>query len=468
MLGTAEVVLDEVAFLLRRLKAVGERAVDSDVSRDERRELQDEAFAIVSEITMIGSRAQVDGKPVFDSANSPRSLCLDENGQPVTADLPTLNGRVLGVERPWGHANKADGQPAQLIHSTGTLPAGLFRIEGSRVYDDHGQDVAKYSHNRVDFGLGVTALFDRSLYYDDAPNAPQRGQLTLNSVVYLRNPASAARALDVIGNATVKVVSHRGSLGKVRAKVEAAIAAVEAQAAEAAPTSAPPLPAAPTQPAPASVPPAPAVPAQEAESSQAPAAAANPSAAPPPPPAAPEPLPPVDSTPEPAAPVPQPAPAPAANPAPAADPAPAAVAPPRPTNPAPLPEPAWSEPAEPEPALPEPALPAETVARTEPALPAEPLEPVVPAQPVLSQPAPQPQAAAPVPPPARRRKAAAQPTQPKQPTEAPAKRASAPTEAAQAAPATRARKPKPPRTPSEPVPESNEPLTTRRVAARWS
>ncbi len=220
LLQTAAAILDEVAFLLRRLRTVAVQATDPEGTGVKGWRLQEQAFGIVAEISEVSRSAQFNGSPLFNGELSRRTVWVGSAGQSVELDLPLLDGPALGIERPWGRANKARSQPAQLISWTGTLPSGTYRIDGHDVFDEGGELVGRYDQRRIDFGNGVTATFDVSLYYRDEPNAAQAGIVSVTSVLSVRNPRAAERAVSVVGEALLEVARRRGAIAAARGQLE--------------------------------------------------------------------------------------------------------------------------------------------------------------------------------------------------------------------------------------------------------
>ncbi|HYO85902.1 MAG TPA: hypothetical protein VES01_05520 [Dermatophilaceae bacterium] len=224
VLAAADTALDEIGFLLRRLRAVAVQAAAVAATGDDPSRQQEHVFVLVSEIAAIGARARFNGVRLFDGGLADRIVWVGAAGQPVRVHIDVLNGQVLGLEHPWGHANRAVGMPARLVTSTGTLPSGIFRVAETAVFDETGMKVGHYAHPALDFGGGITATFDRLLYYRDDTRRPRRGTVTLNSVISVRNAGAVDGALVTIGQALAEVSRRRAAASATRLRLADAVA----------------------------------------------------------------------------------------------------------------------------------------------------------------------------------------------------------------------------------------------------
>lgn len=227
LLTAASTVLDEVGFLLRRLRTVAVTALSADCTGSDRTRLQDQVFTLVQEISTIGSQARCGDVRLFDGSLADQQVWVGSAGQPVHFDLRRLDGVALGIEHPWGHANRSSGLPARLAGSTGTLPSGIFRVDETCVYDESGVAVGTYQHPTVIFHDGVTATFDRCLYYRDSSSSRGTGTFTLNSVLSVRNPRAAEQSLGVIGDALAEVRRRRQQICESQEQLSDAIIALD-------------------------------------------------------------------------------------------------------------------------------------------------------------------------------------------------------------------------------------------------
>ncbi len=227
VLQLADQALGKVSVLLRRLREIAiQAAAREQQSRDD---LQRQAFGVVEQIALISREVRFDGAAIFDGSLSGREITLPGGGR-ACVDVAPMNGHTLGIESPWGRATVSrETRDAELTSSTGTLPSGTFRVVDGRVFGDSGEQVATYDGSTVDFGAGVTATFDRSLYFQDGTSDARSGVFLLDSVLSVRTGSAAEHAVGVVDRAAAIVTEQRLLLGWSRSQLAQAAADVLAQ-----------------------------------------------------------------------------------------------------------------------------------------------------------------------------------------------------------------------------------------------
>lgn len=221
-LATAAAALDELAFLLRRMRSVAVAATGTG-SRSQTRLWQEQLHTLVVQVAAVTAEAVVAGVPVFGGQWSSRPVRIGSAGPPVEVDIAPLDARVLGIEQPWGYATRAQGPPARLVTATGVLPEGLFVVRRGQVVDVTGMPVGTVQGRRVDFHSGACATFDRSPSYRDEGTEAACGCLTFTSVLSVRSREAAQGAVAVIGDAIAEVSRRRKALEVCRVRLEAAV-----------------------------------------------------------------------------------------------------------------------------------------------------------------------------------------------------------------------------------------------------
>lgn len=218
VLQLADQVLAEVSVLLRRLRDLASQAANRDAG--DRDALQRRVVAVVDQIGLISREVRFDGTAIFDGSLAAREIALPGGGR-ACVDVAAMNGRTLGLESPWGRATTSRGtRDAQLTDCTGTLPAGTFQVVADQVFGDFGEQVATYDgHAVVDFGGGVSATFDDSLYFQDGATQTRSGVFILDSVLSVRTGSAAEHAIGVIDRAAALVSEQRLVLGWSRSQL---------------------------------------------------------------------------------------------------------------------------------------------------------------------------------------------------------------------------------------------------------
>lgn len=217
VLQLADQALSEVAVLLRRLRDVAAQAANRD-ARD-RDELQRELFSLVEQVGLISREVRFEGAPIFDGTLAAREITLPGGGQ-ACIDVAPMSSQSLGLEAPWGRATTSrQTRDTELISATGTLPSGTFRVVDGQVFGDCGEPVATYDGTTVDFGGGVSATFDGSLYFQDGSPGTRTGVFLLDSVLSVRTANAAEHAVGVIDRAAGIVTEQRLVLGWSRSQL---------------------------------------------------------------------------------------------------------------------------------------------------------------------------------------------------------------------------------------------------------
>ncbi len=223
VLQLADQALGEVAVLLRRLRDIAIRAAGRDET--DREDLQAQAFSIVEQVGLISREVRFDGAAIFDGSLAAREITLPGGGR-ACIDVAPMNGRTLGIETPWGRATTSrETRDAELTTSTGTLPSGTFQVVDGQVFGHSGEQVGTYDGSTVDFGGGVSATFDGSLYFHDGAGT-KSGAFTLDSVLSVRTVSAAEHAVTVVDRAAALVTEQRLLLGWSRSQLAQAAADV--------------------------------------------------------------------------------------------------------------------------------------------------------------------------------------------------------------------------------------------------
>ncbi|MBK7722245.1 MAG: hypothetical protein IPI32_08490 [Austwickia sp.] len=220
----ADQALGEVAVLLGQMRDVAHQAAGRDADRQA---LQSQIVAVVEQIDMISREVRFDGATVFDGTMADLAVPLPVGGR-LLIEIAPMNGRTLGIESPWGRATTAREAPdVELVSSTGTLPTGTFRVAGERVFGDAGAVVGRYDGATVDFGSGVTATFDGSVYFDEVAPGNPSGVFVLDSVLSVRTQSAAEHAVLVLDRAVAMITEQRLLLGWSRSQLAEAAAATQ-------------------------------------------------------------------------------------------------------------------------------------------------------------------------------------------------------------------------------------------------
>lgn len=227
VLQLADQALGEVSVLLRRLREIAIQAAARETQH--RDDLQRQAFGVVEQIALISREVRFDGAAIFDGSLSGREITLPGGGR-ACVDVAPMNGHTLGIESPWGRATTSrETRDAELTSSTGTLPSGTFRVVDGQVFGDSGEQVATYDGSTVDFGAGVSATFDGSLYFQDGTSGSRSGVFLLDSVLSVRTGSAAEHAVSVVDRAAAIVTEQRLLLGWSRSQLAQAATDVLAQ-----------------------------------------------------------------------------------------------------------------------------------------------------------------------------------------------------------------------------------------------
>lgn len=220
----ADQALGEVAVLLRQMRDMAQQAAGRDADRAA---VQSRMVAAVKQIDLISREVRFEGANVFDGTLADLTIPLPVGGR-VRVEIAAMNGRALGIESPWGRVTTSRGAPeVELSGSTGTLPTGTFRVVGEQVFDDSGAAVGRYDAGTVDFGSGVTATFDGSVYFVDGASENPSGVFALDSVLSVRTQSAAEHAVTVLDRAAAMITEQRLLLGWSRSQLAEAAAATQ-------------------------------------------------------------------------------------------------------------------------------------------------------------------------------------------------------------------------------------------------